>query len=203
MAYARFKSWTLGLIAALTLAGCHQSIHRGGSRSAPDIQDLREGQRQTHQKLDDLLAGQHQTHAQLQELIQWTHQQGTGEITLFFAPHESKIRLGSESHHRLITFLDYLARESHGRKIIFYSFGQASASGLPSWNQNLAERRAWAPIPIAKQYLMHIPHEFVRIQSLGTASSPSDIALSEHRLYRNVRLIATYEEPSEENPPAP
>ena len=52
----------------------------------------------------------------LNKLEQISEQQGSGTITLFFK--EGSATLDQEQSQRLISFLDYLQRQSHGRKII-------------------------------------------------------------------------------------
>ncbi|MBL8529945.1 MAG: hypothetical protein JNL68_19905, partial [Burkholderiales bacterium] len=71
--------------------------------------------------------------AALAKLEQISAEQGTGQITLFFA--EGSATLDQFQYQRLVNFLDYLQRESRGRKVILVSIGSASAVGPVSVNQ--------------------------------------------------------------------
>ena len=98
-------------------------------------------------------------------------------------------------------FLDYLSRESRGRKILFVMIGCASAIGNMEINQRLSTERADAPKPIIDQYLVNAPHEFYRIAGVGDSYSPKDVSLSVDQRYQNVRIIAVYQ--TDQVPPLP
>jgi hypothetical protein len=98
---------------------------------------------------------------------QLSNQQGTGEITLFFPTGSHELRQGSEQDTRLITFLDYLSRESR--------------------------ERAAAPEPIIDQYLVNIPHQFFKVYGLGDTYVPKTTTLTQEQRYQNVRIIAVYQ----------
>ncbi len=119
--------------------------------------------------------------------------QGTGEITVFFPVASSRIEPGSLQYQRVVTFVDFLARESRGRKLMLVSVGSASAFGPKEINERLAKERSEAPLEIVDQYLVNLPHEYVRIYGTGDAYSPRDVSLKEHQRYQAARLIAFYE----------
>jgi hypothetical protein len=77
----------------------------------------------------------------LQMLEHLSQQQGTGEITLFFATGAATLPQGGLQYQRLINFVDYLSRMSRGRKILFVMIGSASATGNMSVNQRLSQER--------------------------------------------------------------
>lgn len=144
------------------------------------------------------------TQAILQIVEKVSKVQGSGEITLFFPVASSRIEKDSLQYTRLVNFLDYIGRESKGRKIMLVSVGSASAFGSAAINAKLARRRAEAPLPIVKQYLVNTPHEYLRIYGTGDAHSPKGVALAEHQNYQAVRLIAFFEKSQEPAlPPAP
>src|SRR5450631_3587063 len=60
----------------------------------------------------------------LVKLEQLSDQQGSGSVTLFF--NEGSAVIDQMQQQRLIRFLDYLSRESRGRKVILVSVGSAS-----------------------------------------------------------------------------
>jgi hypothetical protein len=119
--------------------------------------------------------------------------QGTGEITIFFPVGSSEIKKESLEYERLIKFVDYLSRESKGRKVLFISIGCASAFGDKKLNQELAKKRSEAPIEVIDRYLVYIPHEFFKVYGTGDVYSPKNVSMKEHQKYQNVRLIAFYE----------
>jgi len=103
--------------------------------------------------------------AALAKLEQISAEQGTGQITLFFA--EGSATLDQFQYQRLVNFLDYLQRESRGRKVILVSIGSASAVGPVSVNQKLSQERSQAPLPIINQYLVNTPHQFFKVSAIG------------------------------------
>lgn len=119
--------------------------------------------------------------------------QGSGEITIFFKTGSAALPKGSLEYKRLVRFLDYLARESHGRKILLVSIGSASAFGNPRVNARLAQRRAKAPIPVIERYLVNTPHEFYQVYSVGDRYSPRDASMQEQKNYQHTRIIAVFE----------
>ncbi|PMP68689.1 MAG: hypothetical protein C0190_01260 [Thermodesulfobacterium geofontis] len=128
--------------------------------------------------------------------------QGTGEITIFFPIGSSKIEKNSLEYQRLVNFLDYLARESKGRKILFISIGSASAFGNKKVNMKLAKKRAEAPIEIIEKYLVNVPHEIFKVYGIGDLYSPKNVTMKEHERYQHTRIIAIYETEQIPNLPA-
>ena len=84
--------------------------------------------------------------AALEKLERLAAQQGTGSIRLFFA--EGSAHLDQFQYERLVSFLDYLARESRGRNVILVSIGSASAVGPAAVNLRLSMGRSEAPLPV-------------------------------------------------------
>jgi formylglycine-generating enzyme required for sulfatase activity/outer membrane protein OmpA-like peptidoglycan-associated protein len=125
-------------------------------------------------------------------------EQGIGEITIFFPVNISKIPKNSLEYERLVRFADYLARESHGRKVIITSVGSASAFGLEKVNKRLGEERAQAPVDIIDHFLVKIPHEFYKIYGTGDMYSPRNVNMKVHKRYQHVHLVALYEEKDKE-----
>jgi len=95
----------------------------------------------------------------LQMLEHLSQQQGTGEITLFFPTGSAALPQGSLQCQRLINFVDYLSRNSRGRKILLVMIGSASATGSIGVNQRLSQERSEAAEPIIDQYLVNDPHQ--------------------------------------------
>lgn len=133
------------------------------------------------------------TQKALLTIEQLSKKQGTGEVTLFFPTGSSRIVKDSREYERLVQFLDYLSRESRGRKVLFVSIGSASAFGKKKLNEKLAKRRAEAPREVIDRYLVHIPHEFFKVYGIGDAHSPRNVPMKEHEKYQHVRLIAFYD----------
>jgi outer membrane protein OmpA-like peptidoglycan-associated protein len=119
--------------------------------------------------------------------------QGTGEITLFFPVDQVELKQGSLQYTRLITFLDYLSRESRGRRVLFLLIGSASAIGNPQQNIRLSRERSQEPEPIIDQYLVNVPHQFFKVYGLGDIYSPKNVTLSQEQRYQNVRIVAVYQ----------
>ncbi len=120
-------------------------------------------------------------------------QQGTGDITLFFASGKSGITGGSENYGRLVRFLDYIAVKSQGRKALFLLIGSASSTGRHEFNVKLSQKRAEAPVPIIDKYLLNIPHDFYKIYGLGDLYSPVDAGSKMDERFQHVRVIAIYD----------
>ena len=129
----------------------------------------------------------------LQMLEHLSQQQGTGDITLFFPTGSAALSQGSLQYQRLINFVDYLSRNSRGRKILLVMIGSASATGNMSINQKLSRERSEAPEPIIDQYLVNDPHQFFKVYGIGDMYSPKNVSLQEDQRYQNVRIIAVYD----------
>ena len=129
----------------------------------------------------------------LQMLEHLSQQQGTGEITLFFATGAATLPQSGLQYQRLINFVDYLSRMSRGRKILLLMIGSASATGNMSVNQRLSQERAQAPEPAIDQYLVNVPHQFFKVHGIGDVYSPKNVSLPQEQRYQNVRIIAVYE----------
>jgi len=129
----------------------------------------------------------------LQLLEHLSQQQGTGEITLFFATGSAALPQGGLQYQRLINFVDYLSRMSRGRKILFVMIGSASATGSMSVNQKLSQERAQAPESAIDQYLVNVPHQFFKVHGIGDIYAPRNASLPVEERYQNVRIIAVYE----------
>jgi outer membrane protein OmpA-like peptidoglycan-associated protein len=129
----------------------------------------------------------------LQMLEHLSQQQGTGDITLFFPTGSAALPASGLQYQRLINFVDYLSRNSRGRKILLVMIGSASATGSMSVNQKLSQERSRAPEPIIDQYLVNDPHQFFKVYGLGDLYAPKNVSLQEDQRYQNVRIIAVYD----------
>jgi outer membrane protein OmpA-like peptidoglycan-associated protein len=129
--------------------------------------------------------------AALAKLNQLSQQQGTGSITLFFA--EGSARLNPEQTQRLIRFLDYLQRESRGRKVILVSIGSASAVGSASINAKLSRERSEAPLATIDQYLVNTPHKYFKVTGIGDMYAPKGGSTQVENRYQSVEIIAAYD----------
>lgn len=140
-------------------------------------------------------ARKHQEIAQktLEKIEEVSKEQGTGQITLFYPVGVSKLQGNSLEYERLIRFVDFLSRESKGRKIIFVSLGSASAFGPPKVNLKLAKSRGDFPKAIIDKYLVNSPHEYYKVYGTGDLYSPKGVSRKEHERYQHTRLIALYE----------
>ncbi len=127
----------------------------------------------------------------LTKLEKISNEQGTGQITLFFKTGSAK--LDHQETQRLINFLDYLARASHGRKIILLSIGSASAIGSAQVNKKLSIERSEAPLPAIDKYLVNNPHTFYKVTGIGDMYAPKGQSLQVEQRYQNVRIIAVYD----------
>ena len=117
----------------------------------------------------------------LQMLEHLSQQQGTGDITLFFPTGSAALPTSGLQYQRLINFVDYLSRNSRGRKILLVMIGSASATGSMSVNQKLSQERSQAPEPIIDQYLVNVPHQFFKVYGLGDMYSPEERELAGRR----------------------
>jgi outer membrane protein OmpA-like peptidoglycan-associated protein len=167
---------------------------RQASELAQIIVDSNNNNMRDYQQLQGTESKNLQTSQQALRMIeQLSNQQGTGEITLFFPTGSHELRQGSEQDTRLINFLDYLSRESRGRRVLLLLIGSASATGNPQLNERLSRERAAAPEPIIDQYLVNIPHQFFKVYGLGDIYSPKTATLTQEQRYQNVRIIAVYQ----------
>jgi len=127
----------------------------------------------------------------LAKLEQLSNQQGSGQITLFFA--EGSSTLSAEQSQRLIAFLDYISRDAHGRKVILVSLGSASAVGNPAFNKKLSVERGQAPIPVINQYLVNISHQVFKVSGVGEMYAPKRASAQVDARYQSVQIIAAYD----------
>lgn len=127
----------------------------------------------------------------LKKLEQLADAQGTGQITLFFA--EGSDKLDKMQTQRLISFLDYLSRQSRGQTVIIVSIGSASAVGNPQVNKKLSMARSQNPLPVIDQYLVNIPHKFYKVTGIGDMYAPKDSSMQIEQRYQSVRIIAAYD----------
>ncbi len=169
-----------------------------GTASSDQIGTLAEifvnSHNQTMQELKTMREENRQTAQQsLRMLEALSKRQGSGEITIFFNTGSSNISNDSMEYQRLVRFLDYLARESHGREVLLVSIGSASKFGNSRHNARLASRRAKAPVPAIEKYLVNIPHSFYKVYSVGDQYSPGDIPVSMQKNYQHTRIIGVFE----------
>src|SRR6476660_6711740 len=129
----------------------------------------------------------------LSMLEQLSDQQGTGQITLFFPTGSASLGSSGLQYDRLINFLDYISRDSRGRKVLFVMIGSASATGSLAINEKLSRERSQAPEPIIDQYLVNVPHQFYKVYGLGDLYAPKNVTLQVDQRYQNVRIIAVYD----------
>jgi outer membrane protein OmpA-like peptidoglycan-associated protein len=126
-------------------------------------------------------------------LEQLSNQQGTGQITLFFPTGSASLGSSGLQYDRLVNFLDYISRDSRGRKVLFIMIGSASATGSLAINEKLSRERSQAPEPIINQYLVNVPHQFYKVYGLGDLYAPKNVTLQVDQRYQNVRIIAVYD----------
>ena len=126
-------------------------------------------------------------------LEQLSNQQGTGEITLFFPTGSASLGSSGLQYDRLVNFLDYISRDSRGRKVLFIMIGSASATGSLAINEKLSRERSQTPEPIINQYLVNVPHQFYKVYGLGDLYAPKNVTLQVDQRYQNVRIIAVYD----------
>jgi outer membrane protein OmpA-like peptidoglycan-associated protein len=167
-----------------------QIVVEANNNNLQEYQRLRSGEQQLQGTETKNLQTSQQA---LQMIEQLSNQQGTGEITLFFPVDQVELKQGSLQYTRLITFLDYLSRESRGRRVLFLLIGSASAIGNPQQNIRLSRERSQEPEPIIDQYLVNIPHQFFKVYGLGDIYSPKNVTLSQEQRYQNVRIVAVYQ----------
>lgn len=171
-----------------------QIVVEANNNNMKEYQQIQATQAKDFQQLQGTETKNLQTSQQaLQMLEQLSNQQGTGQITLFFPTGQARLEQGSLQYTRLITFLDYLSRESRGRKVLFLLIGSASTTGSHEINTRLSRERAAAPEPIIDQYLINVPHQFFKVYGLGDVYSPKDANLTVDQRYQNVRIVAVYD----------
>ncbi len=129
----------------------------------------------------------------LKMLEQVSKKQGSGEITIFFDINSAQLAKESTEIARLVGFLDFLARESRGRKVLIVSIGSASSIGNAKINRKIAQQRSEYPLPLIEKYLVNIPHEIYKVFGTGDLYSPRDIPLKKHQNYQHTRIIVYYE----------
>ena len=147
------------------------------------------------EKLQLTESGELQTTRQaLAKLDALSNQQGSGRITLFFKTGSAE--LDPFQYQRLVTFLDYLSRESRGRTVILLSIGSASAIGHPQSNKKLSRERSEAPLPVIDQYLVNVPHTLYKVTGIGDMYAPKNAPLQVEHRYQSVQVIAVYDDAS-------
>ncbi len=168
-----------------------QEVLKGSAQRLEETtQQLKETNRQILE-----MAQEHQKTAEttLKKIEDLSRSQGTGEITLFYPVGVSKLKMNSSEYDRLVRFVDFLSRESKGRKILFISLGSASAFGPQKVNRKLAKERAGFPQEPIDKYLVNTPHEYYKVYGTGDLYSPKGISKKEHGRYQHTRLIALYD----------
>jgi len=186
---------------ASTLAQMMADSNNNNMKEFGELQKMSSKNQQTMREALQMLSQQKATGAKnlqtsqqaLQMLERLSQQQGTGEITLFFPTGSAKLPSSGFQYDRLVNFLDFLSRDSRGRKVLFVMIGSASAIGNIAVNQQLSRERAEAPEPIINKYLVNVAHEFYKVHGIGDAYSPKNTTLQEDQRYQNVRIIAVYE----------
>ncbi|NOQ35406.1 MAG: hypothetical protein GQ569_05860 [Methylococcaceae bacterium] len=123
---------------------------------------------------------------------------GSGEITLFFRKGSSQIEDNPSEYHRLVRFLDFLARESHGRRVLLVSIGSSSDQGDEIKNILLSVARSKSPVNSIKKYLVNTPHYIykaygTRKTDLNTVDIDEELTPKQIESYRHVRIIAAFE----------
>ena len=126
----------------------------------------------------------------LDQLEQLSNEQGSEQITIFFKTGSTEI--DQFQLQRLVTFLDYLSRDSRGRTVILVSISSASATGNAQINKTLSIERSEAPLLIINQYLVNVPHKFYKVTGIGDMYAPKNASLQVEERYQSVRIIATY-----------
>ena len=186
---------------ASSLAQMVADSNNNNMKEYEELQAMASKNQQTTQEALQMLSQQQATSSKnlqtsqqaLGMLEQLSQQQGTGEITLFFPTGSGTLPSSGLQYDRLINFLDFLSRESRGRKVLFVMIGSASATGNAAINQQLSRERAAAPESIVNQYLVNVSHEFFKVHGLGDVYSPKNVTLQEDQRYQSVRIIAVYE----------
>jgi outer membrane protein OmpA-like peptidoglycan-associated protein len=183
--------------ATKSLTEGQKQIQQSTQRIEDSLQKNQEvGQRtlETGQKNLETAQKNLETAQQILKMIeQISQRQGSGEITLFFDSGSARLANGSPEMTRLVGFLDFLARESRGRKVLIVSIGSASSTGSAKTNKKLAQQRSECPRPLIEKYLVNVPHEFYKVFGIGDLYSPRDIPRTKHKQYQHTRVVAYYD----------
>jgi hypothetical protein len=168
----------------------HEAVKASQETLKNAAQRLEESNRQI---LESAQKNQETAQKTLLKIEELSKKQGTGEITLFYPVGVSQLKEASLEYERLVRFIDFLSRESRGRKILFISLGSASAFGPQKVNLKLAKERAEFPRGVVDKYLINAPHDYYKVYGTGDLYSPKGVSRKEHARYQHTRLIALYE----------
>jgi hypothetical protein len=161
------------------------------------LQNLKESAQKLEESNQKIMASaqknQDTAEKSLMRIEKLSKEQGSGEITLFYPTGSGKIAEGSREYGRLVQFVDYLSRESRGRKVLLVNIGSASTTGHKRTNMKLAKARSEFPLQVIDKYLVNVPHEFYKVYGVGDLYSPKKATKKEHLRYQHNRLIAVYE----------
>lgn len=151
---------------------------------------------QALQNIEQQQAAQKETAKQALFLLEKiSKRQGSGEITLFFKQGSANLPEDSLEYDRLIGFLDYLMRESHGRKVLLVSIGSSSGHNDDLNNVELSIARSRAPIDTIEKYLVNTPHKIYEAYGLGDRNNAEKkLTLKQESRYQHVRIITAFEE---------
>src|SRR5215813_12983583 len=167
---------------------------RQADQLAQLIADSNNNNMRDYQQLQGTESKNLQTSQQALDMLeQLSNQQGTGQITLFFPTGSASLGSSGLQYDRLVNFLDYISRDSRGRKVLFIMIGSASATGSLAINEKLSRERSQAPEPIINQYLVNVPHQFYKVYGLGDLYAPKNVSLQEDQRYQNVQIVAVYD----------
>jgi hypothetical protein len=171
---------------------------RDSQESMKTAQDALKNSTQRLEETNRLILESAQKHQEtalktLQKIEEVSREQGAGQITLFYPEGISKLKGNSLEYERLIRFVDFLSRESRGRKVLFISLGSASAFGPKKVNLKLAKARADFPKGTIDKYLINTDHEFYKVYGTGAFYSPKGVSKKVHERYQHTRLIALYD----------
>ena len=172
------------------IKGNGENMKRSTQRIEEAVQRLEESSRKT---LEASRSNLETAQKSLEMIEQLSKRQGTGEMTVFFPVGSGIIGKDSPEYRRIVSFADYLSRESRGRKVLFISIGSASAFGDRRLNERLAKKRSGAPVEVLDKYLVNIPHEVFKVYGTGDVYSPKKVSMKEHQRYQHARVIAFYE----------
>lgn len=122
--------------------------------------------------------------------------QGSGEITLFFKHSSAALGEYSLEYYRLIRFLDFLARESHGRKVLLVCIGSSSGRNDDRNNIELSIARSRAPVDTIEKLLINTPHKIYEAYGIGDSKNESNkpLTFKQEERYQHVRIISAFEE---------
>lgn len=132
----------------------------------------------------------------LKLLEQVSKRQGSGEITLFFRHGSAALDEYSLQYQRLIGFLDYVARESHGRKVLLICIGSSSGHNDDRNNIELSIARSRAPIDTIEKYLINTSHKIYEAYGIGDSKNESEkpLTFKQEERYQHVRIMTAFEE---------